>query len=78
MLLYATKNYIKYSYKIIRVGRKISFFLCLGVELAGGFLTALAPNFWLWAACRFVVGLTIPAIYQIPFIIGDNYTAICF
>ncbi|XP_057379735.1 carcinine transporter-like [Daphnia carinata] len=53
-----------------RVGRKISFFLCLSVELVGGFLTALAPNFWLWAACRFVVGLTIPAIYQIPFIIA--------
>lgn len=53
-----------------RVGRKTSFFLCLSVELTGGILTALAPNFWLWAACRFMVGITIPAIYQIPFIIG--------
>jgi len=53
-----------------RVGRKPSFFLCLGIEIAGGLLTAVAPNFWLWSLCRFIVGLTIPAIYQIPFIIA--------
>jgi len=53
-----------------RVGRKPSFFLCLSIEIAGGLLTAIAPNFWLWSLCRFIVGLTIPAIYQIPFIIA--------
>lgn len=53
-----------------RVGRKPSFFLCLSIEIAGGLLTAVAPNFWLWSLCRFMVGLTIPAIYQIPFIIA--------
>ena len=64
---------LQFSLVIIkRVGRKTSFFICLSVELAGGILTAPAPNFWLWAACRFMVGLTIPAIYQIPFIIGIN------
>ncbi|XP_071449485.1 carcinine transporter [Hetaerina americana] len=61
-----------------RVGRRISFFSCLGTLLLGGIMTAGAPNFWSWAACRFIVGLTIPAIYQIPFIIslelvGPNY-----
>ncbi|KAL1123675.1 hypothetical protein AAG570_001448, partial [Ranatra chinensis] len=61
-----------------RFGRRFSFFLCLTTLIAGNILSAFAPNFWLWAACRFVVGLTIPAIYQIPFIIslelvGPNY-----
>lgn len=51
-------------------GRKTSFFLCLAIQLLGGVLTALAGNFWLWTACRFLVGLTIPATYQIPFIIA--------
>ncbi|KAK7872303.1 hypothetical protein R5R35_002760 [Gryllus longicercus] len=53
-----------------RYGRRFSFFSCLGVFLLGNFLTAAAPDFWSWAACRVVVGLTIPAIYQIPFIIS--------
>ncbi|KAG8223256.1 hypothetical protein J437_LFUL001532 [Ladona fulva] len=61
-----------------RVGRRISFFSCLATLLFGGILTAFAPDFWSWAACRFIVGLTIPAVYQIPFIIslelvGPNY-----
>ncbi|XP_046398973.1 carcinine transporter isoform X2 [Ischnura elegans] len=61
-----------------RVGRRLSFFSCLATLLLGGILTAAAPNFWSWAGCRFIVGLTIPAIYQIPFIIslelvGPNY-----
>ena len=54
----------------IRVGRKPSFFICLTMEVVGGILTAIAPNFWIWALFRFIVGMTIPAIYQIPFIIG--------
>ncbi|XP_018051183.1 PREDICTED: carcinine transporter isoform X2 [Atta colombica] len=61
-----------------RIGRKLSFFTCLAILIIGGFLTAISNNFWTWAFTRFVVGLTIPAIYQIPFIIslelvGPNY-----
>nr|CAD7440992.1 unnamed protein product [Timema bartmani] len=61
-----------------RIGRRFSFFMCLATMLLGSFLTALARDFWSWAAFRLVVGLTIPAIYQIPFIIalelvGPNY-----
>ncbi|XP_043288498.1 carcinine transporter [Venturia canescens] len=61
-----------------RIGRKLSFFTCLATLIAGGCLTSISNSFWSWAACRFVVGLTIPAIYQIPFIIslelvGPNY-----
>ncbi|CAH0389882.1 unnamed protein product [Bemisia tabaci] len=61
-----------------RLGRKLSFFLCLATLLLGSVLTATAVNFWQWAAYRVIVGLTIPAVYQIPFIIslelvGPNY-----
>ncbi|KAL6263397.1 hypothetical protein P5V15_006188 [Pogonomyrmex californicus] len=61
-----------------RIGRRLSFFTCLATLITGGFLTAISNNFWTWASTRFVVGLTIPAIYQIPFIIslelvGPNY-----
>lgn len=61
-----------------RVGRRISFFTCLATMLFGSFITAAAPDFWTWAVSRVIVGLTIPAIYQIPFIIslelvGPNY-----
>ncbi|EFA04375.1 Organic cation transporter protein-like Protein [Tribolium castaneum] len=60
------------------IGRKKSFFVCLTTLLLGSVLTATAQNFWWWAASRVIVGLTIPAIYQIPFIIslelvGPNY-----
>ncbi|XP_037785956.1 carcinine transporter-like [Penaeus monodon] len=53
-----------------RFGRRVSFLVCLAVEQVFGFLTAFAPDFWSWIACRFMVGLTVPAIYQIPFIIS--------
>ncbi|KYN09242.1 Organic cation transporter 1 [Trachymyrmex cornetzi] len=61
-----------------RIGRRLSFFTCLATLIIGGFLTAISNNFWTWASTRFIVGLTIPAIYQIPFIIslelvGPNY-----
>lgn len=52
-----------------RIGRKKSFFTCLSTLLVGSLLTAYAHKFWLWAFARIIVGLTIPAIYQIPFII---------
>ncbi|CAG0912734.1 unnamed protein product [Notodromas monacha] len=53
-----------------RFGRRISFFLCLGTELVAGIGTAWATNVVTWMLMRFIVGLTIPAIYQIPFIIS--------
>ncbi|XP_053593908.1 carcinine transporter [Microplitis demolitor] len=61
-----------------RIGRRLSFFSCLATLITGGILTSVSNSFWTWAACRVVVGLTIPAIYQIPFIIslelvGPNY-----
>ncbi|XKL66727.1 hypothetical protein PGB90_010147 [Kerria lacca] len=61
-----------------RLGRKRSFFICLSTLILGNLLTALSMEFWQWALSRAIVGLTIPAVYQIPFIIslelvGPNY-----
>ncbi|XP_070494195.1 carcinine transporter [Chironomus tepperi] len=61
-----------------RYGRRFSYFSCLGTLLIGSFITAFSTNFGMWALSRIVVGLTIPAVYQIPFIIalelvGPNY-----
>ncbi|XP_026757345.2 carcinine transporter [Galleria mellonella] len=61
-----------------RIGRKKSFFVCLTTLEIGSILTAFANKYWIWVLARIIVGLTIPAIYQIPFIIslelaGPNY-----
>ncbi|XP_073941904.1 carcinine transporter isoform X1 [Choristoneura fumiferana] len=61
-----------------RIGRKKSFFTCLTTLLVGSISTAYAHQYWIWVLARVVVGLTIPAVYQIPFIIslelaGPNY-----
>lgn len=52
-----------------RAGRRFAYFSCLGTLLLGSFLTSLSTNFWMWMSSRIIVGLTIPAVYQIPFII---------
>jgi len=54
---------------MFRFGRRPSFFTCLAILITGNMLSAAAPDFWSWAVFRFIVGLTVPAIYQIPFII---------
>lgn len=53
-----------------RAGRRIAYFSCLATLLIGSFITAASVNFWMWCFARIIVGLTIPAVYQIPFIIG--------
>ncbi|XP_045471944.1 carcinine transporter isoform X2 [Harmonia axyridis] len=62
------------------IGRKKSFFTCLTTLISGSLLTGFSENFFMWIFSRFIVGLTIPAIYQIPFIIslelvGPSYRA---
>lgn len=57
-----------------RMGRRVAYFSCLATLLIGSFLTAASIDFWMWAFSRVIVGLTIPAVYQIPFIIGRVFT----
>lgn len=54
-----------------RYGRRFSYFTCLATLLFGSFITAFSTDFGMWAFSRVIVGLTIPAVYQIPFIIGE-------
>lgn len=54
-----------------RVGRRISYFACLATLMFGSFLTVMSADFGTWAVSRVIVGLTIPAVFQIPFIIGN-------
>ncbi|KAF5306653.1 hypothetical protein FQA39_LY08842 [Lamprigera yunnana] len=67
-----------FGYLNDKIGRKKSFFICLFTLLLGSVLTAISSGYWYWAASRLIVGLTLPAIYQIPFIlalelVGANY-----
>lgn len=55
-----------------RYGRRFSYFTCLATLLFGSFITAFSTDFGMWAFSRIIVGLTIPAVYQIPFIIGKT------
>jgi MFS family permease len=57
-----------------RYGRRLSYFSCLATLLLGSFITAFSRDFGTWAFSRIIVGLTIPAVYQIPFIIGEHST----
>ncbi|XP_045029246.1 carcinine transporter isoform X3 [Daphnia magna] len=58
-----------FGYLNDRIGRKKNYFLCLTVEIVFGIATAFAPNVTWWIIFRFFVGLTIPAILHIPFVI---------
>lgn len=60
-----------------RSGRRIAYFSCLATLIVGSIITAASVNFWMWCFSRVIVGLTIPAVYQIPFIIGA-YTRFWF
>lgn len=58
-----------------RYGRRFSYFSCLATLLTGSFVTAFSTSFGMWAFSRIIVGLTIPAVYQIPFIIGKELSS---
>lgn len=68
-----------FGYLNDRIGRKKSFFICLTTLLIGSIMTSYAHEYWLWVLARAIVGLTIPAVYQIPFIICEyNINTITF
>ncbi|XP_014665354.1 PREDICTED: organic cation transporter protein-like isoform X2 [Priapulus caudatus] len=52
------------------LGRKKAFFICLTVETVFGIATAFAPELISYTVFRFMVGLTVPQIFVIPFVIG--------
>lgn len=54
---------------VYRLGRKKNYFLCLTVMIVFGIATPFAPDMTSWCIFRFFVGLTVPAILHIPFVI---------
>ena len=59
-----------------RIGRKKNYFLCLTIEIVFGIATAFSPNVYWYIVFRFFVGLTIPAILHIPFVICQLNSAV--
>lgn len=52
-----------------RWGRRASFFSLLMLQVTVGTASAFATNVYVYTVLRFLVGLTFPALYQIPFIV---------
>lgn len=51
-------------------GRRTAFFAILFLEVIFSIATSFSPNYVIYTALRTVNGLSFPAIYQIPFILG--------
>lgn len=51
-------------------GRRTALFAILFLEVIFSIATSFSPNYVIYTALRTVNGLSFPAIYQIPFILG--------
>ncbi|KAG5876061.1 hypothetical protein JTB14_016803 [Gonioctena quinquepunctata] len=53
-----------------RIGRKITFFISLVMQVVFGTLAAIAPEFWTFTFARFVVGATSSGVFLVAYVIG--------
>lgn len=53
-------------------GRRTAFFAILFLEVIFSIATSFSPNYVVYTALRTINGLFFPAIYQIPFILGEK------
>lgn len=63
-----------YQLKFFRWGRRISFLLMIYMAVTLSIATAFSPNYTVYMVFRAVNGLTFPALFQIPYILGNSKT----
>ncbi|XP_022258884.1 carcinine transporter-like [Limulus polyphemus] len=51
-----------------RIGRKLTFFICVLVTFVSGVISLVLPNFTAFAVFRFINGSLLPTIFQVPYI----------
>ncbi|XP_076306746.1 carcinine transporter-like [Tachypleus tridentatus] len=51
-----------------RIGRKLTFFICVIVTLSSGVISLVVPSFTAFAVFRLINGSLIPTIFQVPYI----------
>lgn len=53
-----------------RIGRKITFFVSLVVQVLAGFAAAIAPELWTFTIARLIVGATTSGVFLVAYVIG--------
>jgi predicted MFS family arabinose efflux permease len=56
--------------QLFRWGRRISFLLMIYMAVTLSIATAFSPNYTVYMIFRAINGLTFPALFQIPYILG--------
>ncbi|XP_076330702.1 carcinine transporter-like [Tachypleus tridentatus] len=51
-----------------RIGRKLTFFICVMITFVSGVISLVLPNFTAFALFRFINGSLLPTIFQVPYI----------
>lgn len=58
--------------QLFRWGRRISFLLMIYMAVTLSIATAFSPNYTVYMVFRAINGLTFPALFQIPYILGKS------
>lgn len=54
------------------IGRKLVFTISLIIQLVGGILVAISPNYWSFVLARAIVGTSISGIYLTAYVIATE------
>lgn len=56
-----------------RFGRRPTFFISLVLQLIGGLLAAIAPEYVTFVLARIIIGATTSGVFLIAYVIGTFY-----
>lgn len=59
-----------------KFGRRPIFFLSLVIQLAGGILVAIVPEFISYVIFRLIVGSTTSGVFLVAYVIGKEYVSL--